>query len=198
MKNCETVGSAVRSNTSAATRATADFNLLAYKNWHTLVKSPSNSSQNPILAECVQIASNAAALDDHEKSWSRPLSDGWCNADFRCGNDHLWCGFWSARWWWIAFHPTIILSFSIWNPSSGEQSLLSYFKTGGLPEGISSWQTVESTWKYYPHMVRFELKIAVPLHLTKEKRKANFWFTAQIKHWGGCRSFWKLIAGGQE
>ena len=29
MKNCETVGSAVRSNTSAATRATADFNLLA-------------------------------------------------------------------------------------------------------------------------------------------------------------------------
>ena len=32
MKNCETVGSAVRSNTSAATRATADFNLLALKN----------------------------------------------------------------------------------------------------------------------------------------------------------------------
>ena len=31
MKNCETVGSAVRSNTSAATRATADFNLLALK-----------------------------------------------------------------------------------------------------------------------------------------------------------------------
>ena len=93
--------------------------------------------------------------------------------------------------------PTIIVSFRIWNPSSGEQSLLSYFKTGGLPEGISSWQTVEGTWKYYPHMVRFELKIAVPLHLTKEKRKANFWFTAQIKHWGGCRSFWTLIAGGR-
>ena len=32
MKNCETVGSAVRSNTSAATRATADFNLLALRN----------------------------------------------------------------------------------------------------------------------------------------------------------------------
>ena len=32
MKNCETVGSAVRSNTSAATRATADFNLLDLKN----------------------------------------------------------------------------------------------------------------------------------------------------------------------
>ena len=31
MKNCETVGSAVRSNTSAAIRATADFNLLALK-----------------------------------------------------------------------------------------------------------------------------------------------------------------------
>ena len=32
MKNCKTVGSAVRSNTSAATQATADFNLLALKN----------------------------------------------------------------------------------------------------------------------------------------------------------------------
>ena len=32
MKNCETVGSAVRSNTSAVPRATADFNLLALKN----------------------------------------------------------------------------------------------------------------------------------------------------------------------
>ena len=41
------VGSAVRSNTSAATRATADFNLLAYKNSHTLLKSRSNTGKNP-------------------------------------------------------------------------------------------------------------------------------------------------------
>ena len=33
-------------------------------------------------------------------------------------------------------------------------------------------QTVEDTPKYYPHVLRFELKIAVPLLLTEEKRKA--------------------------
>ena len=33
---------------------------------------------------------------------------------------------------------------------------------------------MEGTWKYYPHMVRFELKIAVTLLLTEEKRKATF------------------------
>jgi hypothetical protein len=68
VKNCETVGSAVRSNTSAATRATADFNLLDHKKWHTLLKSGSNSWQNPISAECVQIASNAAAPDARENN----------------------------------------------------------------------------------------------------------------------------------
>ena len=31
----------------------------------------------------------------------------------------------------------------------------------------------EDTPKYFPHAVRFELKIAVPLLLTEEKRKAN-------------------------
>ena len=56
----------------------------------------------------------------------------------------------------------------------------------------------EDTPKYFPHAVRFELKIAVPLLLTEEKRKAIFWPTAQIKHWWGCRCFWKAFVGGQE
>ena len=34
------------------------------------------------------------------------------------------------------------------------------------------------------------------LLLTEEKCKANLWFTARNKHWGGWRCFWKLIAGG--
>ena len=161
-----------------------------------MVKSRSNSSQNPISAECVQIASNDKASDARENNWSHLQSDGWCSADFRSGHDHLWCGFWSARWWWIAFQPMIILSFRIWNPSSGERSLLSYLKTWDLPECISPQQTVEDTPKYFPHVVRFELKIAVNLLLTEEKHKTNFWLRTQIKHWGGCRSLWKPIAGG--
>ena len=44
----------------------------------------------------------------------------------------------------------------------------------GLPECISPQQTVEDTSKYFPHVVRFELKIAVTLLLTEEKRKATF------------------------
>ena len=68
-------------------------------------KSGSNSWQNPNSAECVRIASNAAAPDVHENIGSPPLSDGWCNADYRCGSDHLSYGFWLARWWWIAFLP---------------------------------------------------------------------------------------------
>ena len=92
----------------------------------------------------------------------------------------------------------IILSFRIWNPSSRERSLLSYFKTWDLPECISPQQTVWDTPKYFPHVVRFELKIAVNLLLTEEKRKTNFWLRTQIKHWGGCRSLWKPVAGGQE
>ena len=92
----------------------------------------------------------------------------------------------------------IILLFRIWNPSSGERSLLSYFKTWDLPECISPQQTVWDTPKYFPHVVRFELKIAVNLLLTEEKRKAIFWPTAQIKHWWGCRCFWKAFVGGQE
>ena len=39
--------------------------------------------------------------------------------------------------------------------------------------------------------------MSVALLLTEEKCKTIFWLTAQIKHWRGCRSFWKLIAGGQ-
>ena len=78
---------------------------LPIKNWHTLLKSRSNSGQNPNSAECVRIASNAAAPDARENIWSRPQSDGWCNAGFHCKSDHLWCGFWLVRWWWIAFPP---------------------------------------------------------------------------------------------
>ena len=44
----------------------------------------------------------------------------------------------------------------------------------GLPESISPQQTVEDTPKYYPHVLRFELKIAVSLLLTGEKSKATF------------------------
>ena len=46
--------------------------------------------------------------------------------------------------------------------------------------------------------MRFDLKIAVTLLLTEEKRKANLWFTAQNKHWGGLRCFWKSQGRGQE
>ena len=98
--------------------------------------------EKPISAECVQIASNSVAPEARDKNGSHLQSDGWCSADFRSGHDHLWCGFWSVWWWWIAFPPMIILSFRIWNPSSGERSLLSYFKTWDLPECISPQQTV--------------------------------------------------------
>ena len=56
----------------------------------------------------------------------------------------------------------------------------------------------EDTPKYFPHAVRFELKIAVPLLLTEEKCKANFYLAAQIKRWGGLWSFWKPFEGGKE
>ena len=42
-----------------------------------------------------------------------------------------------------------------------------------LPKYISPQQTVEDTPKFSPHVVRVELKIAVALLLTEEKRKAN-------------------------
>ena len=54
----------------------------------------------------------------------------------------------------------------------------------------------EDTPKYFPHAVRFELKLTAALLLTEEKSKATLWFTAQIKHWWGCRSLWKPIEGG--
>ena len=76
------------------------------------------------------------------------------------------------------------------------RNLLSIFKTGGLLEPINPSPTVEDTPKFFPHVVRFELKIAVNLLLTEEKRKANLWLRTQIKHWGGCRSLWKPIEGG--
>ena len=59
---------------------------------------------------------------------------------------------------------------------------MSIFKTGGLLEPINPSPTVEDTPKFFPHVVRFELKIAVTLLLTEEKFKANLSFTAQIKH----------------
>ena len=74
---------------------------------------------------------------------------------------------------------------------------MSYFKTGGLPEGISSWQTVEGTWKYYPHMVRFELKIAVPLHLTKEKRKVTFYSRLRLSIEEAVGAFEKHLREGR-
>ena len=44
----------------------------------------------------------------------------------------------------------------------------------GLPECISAQQIVEDTPKDFPHVVRFELKIAAALLLTEEKRRAIF------------------------
>ena len=43
-----------------------------------------------------------------------------------------------------------------------------------MPESISPQQTVEDTPKYFPHVVRFELIIAVTLLPTEEKCKATF------------------------
>ena len=45
----------------------------------------------------------------------------------------------------------------------------------GLPEPISPQQTVKDTPKYFPHVVRFELKIALAPLLTEEKRKVTFY-----------------------
>ena len=83
----------------------------------------------------------------------------------------------------------IILSFRIWNPSSRERSLLSYFKTWDLPECISPQQTVWDTPKYFPHVVRFELKIAVTLSLIEEKWRANFDSRLRISIEEACGAF---------
>ena len=89
-----------------------------------------------------------------------------------------------------------ILSFHSRKIYSGVRRPLQIIRGQDLPKYISPQQTVEDTPKFSPHVVRFELKIAVALLLTEEKRKANLWFMAQIKHWGGWWSFWKPIAGG--
>ena len=44
----------------------------------------------------------------------------------------------------------------------------------GLPESISSQQTVEDTPKSFSHVVRFELKTAFTVLLTEEKCRATF------------------------
>ena len=44
----------------------------------------------------------------------------------------------------------------------------------GLPECISPQQTAEDTPKYYPFVVRFELKIAVTLLLTEENARQTY------------------------
>ncbi len=44
----------------------------------------------------------------------------------------------------------------------------------GFPEYIIPQQTVEDTPKFFPHVVRFDLKMSVALLLTEEKCKANF------------------------
>ena len=52
-----------------------------------------------------------------------------------------------------------------------------------MPESISPQQTVEDTPKYFPHVVRFELIIAVTLLPTEEKCKATFdsWLRLSIE-----------------
>ena len=55
----------------------------------------------------------------------------------------------------------------------GVRRPLQIIRGQGLPECISTQQIVEDTPKDFPHVVRFELKIAVNLLLTEEKRKAN-------------------------
>ena len=94
------------------------------------------------------------------------------------------------------FSSTTISSFHRRKIFSWVRCPLQIIRGQGLPESISPQQTVEDTPKYFPHVVRFDLKTSVALLLTEEKRKANLWFTARNKHWGGWRCFWKLIAGG--
>ena len=58
-----------------------------------------------------------------------------------------------------------------------------------LPKYISPQQTVEDTPKFFPHVVRFELKIAVPLLLTGEKCKSNFDSRLRISIEEACGAF---------
>ena len=80
------------------------------------------------------------------------------------------------------FSSTTILSFHRRKIFSGVRCTLQIIRGQGLPESISPQQTVEDTPKYFPHVVRVDLKISVALLLTEEKRKANVCLTAQIKH----------------
>ena len=72
------------------------------------------------------------------------------------------------------FPSTTILSFHRRIIFSGVRHPFQIIRGQGLPECISPQQTVWDTPKYFPHVVRFELKIAVPLLLTKEKCNATF------------------------
>jgi hypothetical protein len=57
---------------------------------------------------------------------------------------------------------------------SGVQRPLQIIRGQGFPEYIIPQQTVEDTPKFFPHVVRFDLKMSVALLLTEEKCKANF------------------------
>ena len=94
------------------------------------------------------------------------------------------------------FPSPTILSFHRRKIFSEVQRPLQIIRGQGLPECISPQQTVEDTPKYFAHVMRFDLKLSVAMLLTEEKCKAIFWLTAQIKHWGGWKCFWKPIAGG--
>ena len=65
-----------------------------------------------------------------------------------------------------------------------------------LPKYISPQQTVEDTPKFSPHVVRFELKIAVALLLTEEKSKATFDSRLRLSIEEACRAFEKHLQEG--
>ena len=70
--------------------------------------------------------------------------------------------------------PTIILAIHRRKIFSGVRRPLQIIRGQGLPECISPQQTVEDTPKYFPHVVRFDLKLTVALLLSEEKCKVNF------------------------
>ena len=57
---------------------------------------------------------------------------------------------------------------------SGVRCPLQIFRGQSLSEQINPSQTVKVTPKFFPHVVRFELKIVITLLLTEEKRRASF------------------------
>ena len=79
---------------------------------------------------------------------------------------------------------------------SGVQCPLQIIRGQGLPECISPQQTVEDTTKYFPHVVRFELKITVTLLLTEENARQTYDLRRRLSIEEACGVFENRLPEG--